>query len=235
MTINLSLCSRLFVLIGFLYGFAVGTFAYLESMTNDELEDVCTSRGFELVREAGANYTREDLIEAAAECLQTESDLEEILRNNPSILQSIQRESSRMKDERTRRQSLEVAEDEKIFDDPLEGLSEEVSSSTDTSIGADASSKGDFDDSQEGTDKELDQDLTRPSDDESLSFGVKEIAREVLAQMKSDVTKVIALVLPKPLRDSIHSSLKPLISVLNNWRKEAFDLIRRYMKAFASR
>lgn len=75
----------------------------------------------------------------------------------------------------------------------------------------------------------------RPSEDESLSFGVKEIAREVLAQMKSDVTKVIALVLPKPLRDSIHSSLKPLVSVLNNWGKEAFDLIRRYMKAFASR
>ncbi|EJK77996.1 hypothetical protein THAOC_00129 [Thalassiosira oceanica] len=211
---NLSSCSRLFVLIGFLCGFAAGAFETLESMTNDELEAICISRGFELLREAGANYTREDLIEAAAECLQTEADLEEILRNNPSILQSLQRESSRMKDERTRRQRLEVADDEQIFE------------SEEASIGADALTKGDADASQEGTGKRLD------ADDDSLSFGVREIAREVLAQMKSDVERVIMFILPKPLRESLQSSLKPLVSVLNNWRKEAFDMIRRYMRAF---
>ena len=230
MSTNLSSCSRLFVLLGFLCGFAAGAFENLDAMTNDELEAVCTSRGFELVREAGANYTREDLIEAAAECLQTEADLEEIFRNNPSILESIQRESSRMKDERTRRQRLEVAEDDETPDNPPECLSEEVSSSSDPSIGDnDATPGGDVDDSQEGTGKVLD---AQPDDDDSLSFGVKEIAREVLAQMKSDVERVSSLVLPKPIRDSLQSSLKPLVSVLNSWRKEAFDMIRRYLKAF---
>ena len=52
----------------------------LEAMTNEELEEICTSRGFELVREQDENedevvYTHQDYIDAATECLQIEEDL----------------------------------------------------------------------------------------------------------------------------------------------------------------
>ena len=52
----------------------------LEAMTNEELEEICTSRGFELVREIDENgkeviYTHQDYIDAATECLQIEEDL----------------------------------------------------------------------------------------------------------------------------------------------------------------
>ena len=52
----------------------------LEAMTNEELEEICTSRGFELVRETDENgkeivYTHQDYVDAATECLQIEEDL----------------------------------------------------------------------------------------------------------------------------------------------------------------
>ena len=48
----------------------------LEDMSNEELEEICTSRGFELVREDDAAvYTHQDYVDAAMECLQIEEDL----------------------------------------------------------------------------------------------------------------------------------------------------------------
>jgi len=53
----------------------------LEAMTNEELEEICTSRGFELIHETDENtgeeivYTHQDYIDAATECLQIEEDL----------------------------------------------------------------------------------------------------------------------------------------------------------------
>ena len=47
----------------------------LEDMSNEELEEICTSRGFELVREDAVVYTHQDYVDAAMECLQIEEDL----------------------------------------------------------------------------------------------------------------------------------------------------------------
>lgn len=47
----------------------------LVDMTDEELEEICTSRGFELIREDGQVYTHEDYVNAASECLQIETDL----------------------------------------------------------------------------------------------------------------------------------------------------------------
>jgi hypothetical protein len=47
----------------------------LVDMTDEELEEICTSRGFELIREDGRVYTHEDYVDAASECLQIETDL----------------------------------------------------------------------------------------------------------------------------------------------------------------
>ena len=50
----------------------------LEEMTDEELEEICTSRGFELVRDDDDDtviYTHQDYVDAANECLQIEADL----------------------------------------------------------------------------------------------------------------------------------------------------------------
>lgn len=53
----------------------------LEEMSDEELEEICTSRGFELVREVDevtgepVVYSHQDYVDAASECLQIEADL----------------------------------------------------------------------------------------------------------------------------------------------------------------
>lgn len=54
----------------------------LASMSNDELEEICRERGFELIddeldEETGEQivFTREDYIEAAIQCLNIESQM----------------------------------------------------------------------------------------------------------------------------------------------------------------
>ena len=53
----------------------------LANMMDQELEEICTSRGFELVRETDVTtgeslvYTHQDYVDAASECLQIEADL----------------------------------------------------------------------------------------------------------------------------------------------------------------
>jgi hypothetical protein len=47
----------------------------LVDMTDEELEEICTSRGFELIREDGQVYIHQDYVDAASECLQIETDL----------------------------------------------------------------------------------------------------------------------------------------------------------------
>ncbi len=53
----------------------------LESMSNEELEDICIKRGFELVKEKDDDtgelkaYSHEDYINAAKQCLQIESEM----------------------------------------------------------------------------------------------------------------------------------------------------------------
>mmetsp|Transcript_3380 Transcript_3380/g.7448 ORF Transcript_3380/g.7448 Transcript_3380/m.7448 type:complete len:372 (-) Transcript_3380:453-1568(-) len=74
----------------------------LVDMTDDELEEICTSRGFELVRETDTEYNHQHYVDAATECLQIETDLEEILEKHPEILEDVKRESDRMMNVRDR-------------------------------------------------------------------------------------------------------------------------------------
>lgn len=75
----------------------------LESMTIEELEDLCISRGFELVKEidpdtgAPKEFSKEEYIEAAKQCLEIEAEMEDILQKHPELLEEIQAETEKMK------------------------------------------------------------------------------------------------------------------------------------------
>ena len=53
----------------------------LESMSNEELEEICTSRGFDVVKEKDSEtgeekvYSHEEYIHAAKQCLQIEAEM----------------------------------------------------------------------------------------------------------------------------------------------------------------
>ncbi len=52
----------------------------LENMSNEELETICTSRGFEIVKEVDESgnerkFSREEYIDAATQCLEIEAEM----------------------------------------------------------------------------------------------------------------------------------------------------------------
>lgn len=82
---------------------SVATDFDLDSMTNEELENICTSRGFELVKEtdpstgAERQYSKEDFLEAARQCLEIEAEMEDLLEKHPELVEEIKVEAEKMK------------------------------------------------------------------------------------------------------------------------------------------
>ncbi|KAL7524202.1 hypothetical protein ACHAXR_000472, partial [Thalassiosira sp. AJA248-18] len=168
----------------------------LEGMTDEELEEICTSRGFELVRELDAEtgeqavvYSHQDYVDAASECLQIEADLEEILETHPEILEDVKRENERMMNERDRlleqlhRQSNGT--EPKAEQDRIDATAEQ------------AEEMGGSEELEEQEEVEEVEDQNTPdtiSDSEKqpnnkLTYGLKEMTLEVIEQMKADFTK----------------------------------------------
>lgn len=78
----------------------------LHELTDAELEEICTSRGFELVREIDdatgepISYTHDDYIDAAKECLELEEEMDSFFEDNPELLGDLQAETEAMMKEK---------------------------------------------------------------------------------------------------------------------------------------
>jgi hypothetical protein len=208
----------------------------LEDMTDEELEAICTSRGFELVRELNATtgepilYTHQDYVDAANECLQIEADLEEILANHPEILENVKKESERMMHERDK-------------------LQEQLNKMQERDHGGDAPGQTNGTDSNklETTQSDKNEQLTTDSTtnmenttvDKSEPFtpiyDVKEITLEVIKQIMSDMTRVLNIFVPKPLRDQLAPGFKTFVTVAKDMGVSVYDLVRRHLRAFLDR
>mmetsp|Transcript_19990 Transcript_19990/g.36150 ORF Transcript_19990/g.36150 Transcript_19990/m.36150 type:complete len:287 (-) Transcript_19990:265-1125(-) len=210
----------------------------LIDMSDEELEEMCISRGFELVREVDGNtgelvlYTHQDYVDAANECLQIEEDLEEILQTNPEIMEDVKRESERMMNERN---SLLVQLNQQ--QEGVDGQTEQQENNT-----VDVEER----DSEVLTNPNASLSDTNDTEDQSnntLYYGFKEITLEVIEQMKSDFTKVVNLIVPKKLQEQIQlqmkqqiqPALKSFVSVAKGMGMAAYDLSRRYLMAFVNR
>lgn len=102
----------------------------LDSMTNEELENICTSRGFELVKEmdpttgAERQYSKEDYLEAAIQCLEIEAEMEDLLEKHPELVEEINAEVEKMKLEQEELEK-ELATMKSDFDNSKETISDE--------------------------------------------------------------------------------------------------------------
>lgn len=80
----------------------------LQSLTDVELEQMCTSRGFEIVKETdketgqSRHYSHNDYVDAAKQCLDMEAEMEQILSDNPQLLDDIEAEAKKMREEKER-------------------------------------------------------------------------------------------------------------------------------------
>lgn len=90
----------------------------LNTLTNDELAAICTDRGFELVfelddaTEEALEYTHEDYVDAARECLKLEAEMEAFYEENPEMLREMEEERERMmKEQEELEQKLKEAQD----------------------------------------------------------------------------------------------------------------------------
>eukprot|EP00986_Skeletonema_menzelii_P003613 scaffold1134_cov147-Skeletonema_menzelii.AAC.2 len=228
----------------------------LVDMTDEELEEICTSRGFELVREDGQVYTHKDYVDAATECLQIETDLEEILQKNPQILEDLKQETERMNAERDRLQSQldEMQTDETISANETQedhnsaqleshDLSEEIEEENivDEEIQY-------TDENQEDTTETEITSYNHPM------YNFKDITMEVIEQMKSDFVKVKNLLIPERLQkqiapilekhvvpvlkeftEQLKPAVKSIVSVAKDMSYSVVDLMKRHAAAFMSK
>jgi hypothetical protein len=65
----------LIVLVALVSGQVEYSQADLEAMTEVELEDICVTRGFQLVNDEADELTKQDYIEAAQRCLAIEQEM----------------------------------------------------------------------------------------------------------------------------------------------------------------
>jgi CHASE3 domain sensor protein len=215
----------------------------LDAMSDEELEDICKSRGFELVRELNTTtgepilYTHQDYVDAASECLQIEADLEEILTNHPEILEDVKRESERMMHQRDILQEkldqMEVGmgevekepvsagkrgqETDSVSEEILESIQNERAGSTVVNS---------------TTRLEEIVSNTTPALKPKSIYDPKEITREVIQQIKSDATSVLNIIAPKHLRDQVRPALTTFVTVAKDMGLSIYDLMRRYLTAF---
>jgi len=97
------------------------SYSELEDLTDEELEEICTSRGFELIKTGErdgnddslssesstamtSSFSHKDYVDAARQCLEIEAEMEEILKQNPTIANDIEEESKRISMENQRLQ-----------------------------------------------------------------------------------------------------------------------------------
>jgi len=73
----------------------------IKNLSNNELEAICTDRGFEIVKEGqqkseNSEYTREDYMHAASQCLAIEAEMAKVIEEHPEILQDLKEETNQM-------------------------------------------------------------------------------------------------------------------------------------------
>ena len=81
-------------------------YSEIKDLPNNELEAICTDRGFEIVKDNKSSssssnnnnneYTRDDYMHAASQCLAIEAEMAKVIEEHPEILQELKEETNQM-------------------------------------------------------------------------------------------------------------------------------------------
>jgi hypothetical protein len=217
----------------------------LYALSDAQLEEICTVRGFELVHDDDdETFTHDDYVEAARQCLAIEEDMHDILQEHPEILEELEQEREYMMHEKERLERELLKEAEKRADGrqhyPNETEQEEEEEEAHEVV--DLDEEPDFDvvghqeplsDSrvhQETTTTTSSVQETDSSNENSLSF--RETVREFQERIQRDFNAVADIVFPKAMRGPTREALRKAGLFI---KKEAINVYRfvvRYIKAF---
>jgi len=239
---------------------------YLQTLSDRELEQMCNMRGFELVKETDKNgnpkqYSHDDYIDAATQCLEIETEMEQIISDNPQLLDDIEAEAQKMREENDKlEKELAMTKSKlRIEENPGDEQNIHVQGNDEYSP------KINMDDNDEEneiidldihTDNELLMTNHSVSDDVSTVIGNQdsskggdeslvddqgkdnesiidagEIITEFRAKVKEDISAVVNIILPPHLREPLMNALKPPFRIFKNNVTTAFHLLKRYTLA----
>lgn len=236
----------------------------LEKLSNSELETICTTRGFEVIKETTENgteveYTRDDYLEAASQCLAIEAEMEKVLQENPNILDDLKEESQNLtkekekleaelseqksklsneeeilafipkEEEKNSNETVSISEEEEIIDLDVEE-SKQVEKETIESSTTNSPSERNDEQEETSIPKNI-TDHTVKQEKDISNFTTKDIFMEIKKQIQRDITNVINIILPKSIRDPIQKIVTPLTVVMKSSVSSAIDIIKRYMVA----
>ena len=163
------------------------------------------------------------------------------MATHPEILEDVKKESERMMNERNR--LLEQLQKQQQLQEKEEGGTSAIPikqkyNNVTTPEAVHEEEKVDSDNTEElldnsimtETSQQTQSILSAASNKQPLTFDVKEIAIEVIEQIKSDITKLINLVIPKRIRDQIKVQLhelnkQPGVQQLKSDITKAFNII----------
>lgn len=230
-----------------------------EKMSKEELEAICTNRGFELVKETDSEtgkpveYALQDFIEAAQQCLAIEAEMDEILRNDPALLREIEEEAEKMRLEQ-RKLENEIAEMQARLDDEEQrtragekvkmafyNLEEEEDVEEGVVLQKHQNNIYDDDDVEvidldidqpcENSSPEINEENLIVSPNEKSLLHPKDIIREFGDQVRLDFRNIVENACPKPIRDSLTRAISPAIRIVRKAGTNTFDMIKRYTTA----
>ena len=160
-------------------------------------------------------------------------DRDEILGDNPELIQEIEAEAERMRQENTRLEQeiasmIEENGQAETIEDNTRGETKDDSDEVidlDNDGAASNASDGSSANSTEKT-------VGAPSSDLSpeLSFGA--VLREVRDKIMQDFHMVADLILPKSARGPLKLALKPVVNVVREATKTVGDMVHRYAGPF---
>jgi len=149
------------------------TLEQLQGMSQEELEQICVVRGFQLVKdetdpESGQQYqlTHDDFVEAAQRCLAIEEEMNELLNEYPELAEELEEELKKMEEENVAKQE-ELAELQSRLEE--QHSTEDGSATSGTGSGAAFVSSGKTPSTtteQETTGEESDEDTLMQQGDE---------------------------------------------------------------------
>lgn len=219
-------------------------FVKLEDMTNFQLESICTNRGFELQigelkderNGQPLNWTHNDYVEAAQQCLDVEAEL--MLKKNPNIVKDLERERDEML---ARKEQLELELAAKRHQ--AKQMKADGRRSSSSSSGSGTGSSGTTSSRKQSRYESIKKDKIRPIPDfgkvstedyDRLKFAklFKDSMMEFKAQARRDFEYISNIVLPKSVRGPMNEKvIRPLIRIARKAGLSAFDMLKRYVLA----
>eukprot|EP00544_Gedaniella_sp_CCMP2646_P015695 CAMPEP_0202482898 /NCGR_PEP_ID=MMETSP1361-20130828/2264_1 /ASSEMBLY_ACC=CAM_ASM_000849 /TAXON_ID=210615 /ORGANISM="Staurosira complex sp., Strain CCMP2646" /LENGTH=260 /DNA_ID=CAMNT_0049110977 /DNA_START=117 /DNA_END=899 /DNA_ORIENTATION=- len=217
----------------------------LYALSDAQLEEICTVRGFELVHD-DETFTHDDYVEAARQCLAIEEDMHDILQEHPEILEELEQEREYMMHEKERLEQELLKEAEKRADGrqhyPNETEQEqEQEEEEEAHEVVDLDEEPDFDvvghqeplsDSRvhEETITASSVQETDSSNENSLSF--RETVRDFQERIQRDFNAVADIVFPKSMRAPTREALQKAGLFIKREAINVYRFVVRYVKAF---